>query len=252
MKQPQNHLTIMLLSFLMGSVIWAVSPHVHAQTASAAPTEAFPLPEYQAIYHVSWHGLHSGTSSHLLKKQSNGLYLVETQTHPKVQMLPFHYVESSHFSWQEGKIFPHQYIYNIQEGKKHKKGTVVFDWLANKISNTQLAQPWETEIPEDIHDKLTQTLQLRCALKSSETVFDFNVAERDKFKTYRFSVVGYERLKTKLGFLDTVKVENISRKGYKTTTWMAVDLDFLPVKMQQERNGKVAATGDIHSWQKLG
>lgn len=251
MKNTSSQWNILFLSTLMGIAVWIACPSVEAYIPSTTTTP-FPINDYQAQYQVSWHGLYSGASTHKLKRQPNGQYLVESRTDPKLHFLPFHYFESSQFTWKDGKILPQRYTYNIQEGKKHRVGNVNFDWPSKTISNYTIPHPWIAEIPDDIHDKLTQTLHLRFALKSGQKEYTYTVAERDKIKDYHFKIVGYERIKTKLGTLNTVKVETYSARKHKTTTWMATDMDYLPVRMEHERNGKVAATGEIQSWQKLG
>jgi hypothetical protein len=227
----------------MAILIWMMSPSVKGYVKNDIQT--FPLSEYEAHYSVNWYGLYAGESIHRLVKQASGQYHYEARTEPKIRFLPYHYVESSDFTWQSGEILPQNYYYNIREGKRHKKGNVLFDWKSNKIRNPQTSTPWETAMPFGIQDKLTQTLSLRQALIQGKTNINYTVAEDDKLKNYTFIILGEERLTTKLGVLDTVKVEHISRKGHRTTMWFAKSLDYLPVKMTQQRKGKQVASGEI-------
>lgn len=208
----------------------------------------FPLAEYEAHYTVNWLGIYSGESVHKLSRLPNGLYHFEATTQPNIRILPYHSVESSNFSWQQGEILPRNYSYNIQEGTRHKKGNVNFDWQSLKVRNPKTPEHWESEIAQGTQDKLTQTLCLRQALLKGHTTLNFMVAEYDKLKSYHFVILGEERLSTKLGTFDTVKVEHISRKGHRTTMWFAKKLDYLPVKMAQSRRGKQVAGGEILSF----
>lgn len=208
----------------------------------------FPLAEYEAHYTVNWLGIYSGESVHKLSRLKNGNYHFEARTEPNLRLLPYHSVESSDFAWQRGEILPQNYYYNIQEGPRHKKGNVAFDWQSLKVSNPHTPEHWETGITQGTQDKLTQTLCLRQALQSGSTALNFMVAEHDKLKNYNFVILGEERINTKIGALDTVKVEHISRKGHRTTMWFAKKLDYLPVKMAQSRRGKQVAGGEILSF----
>lgn len=239
----------MFFSTLIAILIWMASPSVKG-FVNTEP-QALPLPEYEARYTVNWHGLYAGESVHKLHRRPDGLYHFETRTAPKLGFLPYNYRESSDFSFQAGTIKPHNYYYNIQEGTKHKVGNVSFDWQKNTLNNQQLPEPWITDMPKDVQDKLTHTLSLRQALKSGLPIPTFTVAEEDKIKDYSFKIVGEERLKTKLGTLDTLKVEHISRRGNRTTLWLAKNLDYTPVKMIQHRQGKVVAGGEILSFTPL-
>lgn len=222
----------------MGILIWMASTSV----------KSAPLAEYEAHYAISWHGIAAGESVHKLHRNNNGHYHFEARTKPHVQILPFQYVESSDFIWEGDKILPQNYYYNVKEGKRRKKGNVTFDWNTRKLHNRETKEPWETAITEGIQDKLTQTLCLRQALIAGQTQIAFSVAEEDKIKNYAFKILAKESLKTKLGILETVKVEHVSRKGHRTTLWLAKKYDYVPVKMMQSRQGKVVASGEIMSF----
>lgn len=213
---------------------------------------AFSLGEYEAHYSVNWLGIYGGESVHTLKRLNNGQYHFEARTQPALRFLPYHSIESTVFKVESGEILPQHYQYNVQEGARHKKGRVAFDWETHKVRNPLIAEPWESDIAQGTQDKLTQTLCLRQALLKGSTSLNFMVAEYDKLKNYHFVILGNERLQTNIGPLDTVKVEHVSRKGHRTTMWFAKKLDYLPVKMAQMRKGKVVASGEILSFnQKL-
>ena len=232
----------------MAILIWMASSSVKANVSDP---NAFPLVTYEAHYKVSWRGIDAGESIHKLQRRADGNYHFESRTEPRLAILPYHYVESSDFIWKEGKIIPQHYAYNIHEGKRRKVGNVIFDWKTNKLYNRQLDEPWELDIFDGIQDKITQGLALRQALKSGQTTFTYQVAERDKIKPYTFKIIGPEVLKTKLGILKTLKLEHISQKGHKTILWLALPYDYLPVKMTQNRNGKTVSTGEIVTFSRI-
>lgn len=238
MKNQQ--LRALLATSLFAVLLWAITPSVHA----------FPIAPYEARYSISWLGIPAGESVHALHERANGHYYFETRTLPTMQMLPYHYHESTNFAWDNdsGDLIPQTYHYDVKEGKRTKKGRVNFDWQNKIISNKGLKEPWQTELTEGVQDKLTQTLCLRYALKTGTHDFNYVVAEEDKIKSYHFTIIGEEQLKTKLGLLETVKVQHISRKGARTTLWLAKKFDFVPVKMTQSRQGKIVANGEILSF----
>lgn len=242
-----SQLNFIFFSTLVAILIWMASPSVKGYVNQEVQN-VLPLVEYEARYTVNWHGLYAGESVHKLHKRAAGEYHFETRTFPQLAFLPFNYRESSDFTYHAGKIKPHNYYYNIQEGKKRKVGNVTFNWQQNTLQNKELAEPWETALPKDVQDKLTHTLSLRQALKAGVAIPTFTVAEEDKLKDYAFTILGKERVDTKLGPMDTVKVEHVSRRGNRTTLWLAKSLDYAPVKMQQKRQGKIVAGGEILSF----
>lgn len=239
----------LFFSGLLAILIWMSSPSVKASLTVGQSDTPFPFSEYEARYTINWHGLYAGASTHKLHKRENGQYHFETRTEPHLHFLPFHYVESSDFSWIDGKILPDNYYYNIQEGKRHKEGSVLFDRQTQKIKQNRVShQTLEAELIDGLQDKLTQTFSLRQALKNGDRSFTYPVAENDKIKEYTFKIVGEEKIQTKLGRLKVIKVEHLSRKGHRTVTWLAPQYDYLPVKMTQYRNGKQVAGGEILSF----
>lgn|GEM_PF-1706909 len=208
----------------------------------------FPIKEYEAEYEISWHGIQAGKSVHSLRLREDGLYHIETQSHPYLSFIPYSYIESSDFAWEDNEVVPRNYYYHIKEGTRLKKGNVFFDWERRRLTNHASNEPWEMDIQPAIQDKLTHTIQLRLDLQNGRSHLAYLVAEDDEVKTYAFTLLGREDINTQIGYLDTLKVEHLSRKGRRTLMWLARDYDFLPVKVYHFRNNKRVGTGEIHAY----
>lgn len=238
------------MSTLVAIIIWLTSPSINAhvnevKSQSTQQSASFPLLEYEARYLIKFLGISAGESVHRLIQRNDGLYHFESKTDPKFDWVPYKYLESTDFSWEENTIKPQNYFYDIHEGKRSKRGNVAFDWEKNILTNMALKEPWEAVIPENVQDKLTQSLRLRYDLMRNQTNLVYQVAEDDEVKTYSFRILGDEEITTPLGTFITVKVEHIHRKGHRTNTWFAKRLDYLPIKINQIRNGRVIGQGEI-------
>jgi len=221
---------------------------IFAYRSSCDATTPPTLQPYHASYEISWYGIPAGISYHSLQHRHDNEYHFEVKTNPKFTMLPYRYTEKSDFIFNDGRFIPQNYYYNVQEGKRKKLGHVVFDWNTKTLSNQRLEEPWQAELPEHAQDKITQTLSIRQALLKGENHFHYTVVEEDKLKEYRFTQLGEEPIKTKLGMISATKVEHVSLKGVRTTLWLSKQFDYLPIKMTQERHGKLVASGDILSY----
>lgn len=250
MRNPNSQINLLFFSTLIALVIWIASPTVKGEELHVHSHQnvSFPFAEYAARYTLNWHGIPAGESIHILKQRADGQYHFQVRAEPTLKLIPFHHTESSDFIWLNGKILPQNYYYNRKEGKRHRVGNVCFDYQNKKLTNKTLSEPWEEKLPSDVQDKITQALSLRYALKIGSNTFNYIVAEEDKLKDYHFTLLGEEHLTTKLGTLITLKVEHISRKNARTTMWLAKELDYLPVKMTQHRQGKIVADGEILSF----
>ncbi|MNN37965.1 hypothetical protein D3C81_1519380 [compost metagenome] len=70
----------------------------------------------------------------------------------------------------------------------------------------------------------------------------YQVIDGDEIETYDFRVLGEERVRTKAGLVDAIKVERVrdpTQSSRKTVLWFAKDWDFLLVRLHQvEKDGK--------------
>ena len=65
------------------------------------------------------------------------------------------------------------------------------------------------------------------------------MVDDDRVKTYRFAVIGRERIETAAGSFETLRVERVDdpRKSYRY--WLAPSRDYVPVKIEHLKDGKV-------------
>ncbi|MCS5572009.1 MAG: DUF3108 domain-containing protein, partial [Pseudomonadales bacterium] len=67
----------------------------------------------------------------------------------------------------------------------------------------------------------------------------YQIADREKRKTYRFKILNEEVLETPLGPLRTIPVERIrDNKARQTCFWFAIDHEYLLVKAVQTENSR--------------
>jgi hypothetical protein len=244
-NKPPLPINFYFFSSLVFILLWLASPHVNA-------SNDFPLSPYEAQYNIQWHGLKAGTSVHTLKQNPDQTYTVESKTIPRFKWVPLHFVERSQFMWNNQEIKPLHYFYDLKEARKHKKGAVEFDWKNNRVYNKIGQEPWEQKITKGIQDKLTHALKLRTQLmQHTNKPLKFIVAEDDEVKPYIFNVIAHERIKTELGWLDSVKISHTSRSNKTYTMWLAKNFEYAPIRVEQAKDNSVFAEGEIISYKKL-
>lgn len=226
----------------------AVSPVYATTTKNPTPM----LTEYRATYRISWRHFPVATSYHHLYKLAPNKYVAEVNSFPNLFAIPYNATETSVFIQKKNQLFPLNYIYEIVE-KTVKKGETIFDWNNKKIQLRREHNPTaELNLPENLHDQITEHLQLRLHLQEDlkkggiKSSYRYSVIDQDTIKSYQFNLVGEEILKTPLGELSAVKFEHISQNQKRTTTiWLARDLNFLLIKLQQMRKDILMIEGDI-------
>lgn len=186
----------------------------------------------KATYNLYWHGIKVGKSIHTVRKTNTDHFWVEWTSKPLISFLPFKSYEKSEFYLKNYQIYPVQYIYNTQEKKKRKSGEIHFNQIAS--------------LPNKAQDKISLYFQLRQDLFLQKKNFSYTVIEPERIKTYTFKIIGETNLKTPLGVLKTIQVEHISSNQERLTKfWLAKDLDYLIIKLQQVKKGKIIAESTL-------
>ena len=148
--------------------------------------------------------------------------------------------ESSELEIHNGRIIPKHYFYE-RISKKPKKVDLQFDWQAKKVKNSVSGQEWTVEnLPDNTVDKFSVQLAAMLAVQKGNKSLRFHYAENGELKQYLFTIEGRERVETKLGEYDTIKIKRVRAKGKKriTYSWLAPELGYVLVRMQHvEPNG---------------
>src|SRR5581483_1281065 len=130
--------------------------------------------------------------------------------------------------------------------------------LMNKEQNKQKApieqHNFDTEHP--IQDKITHFFQLREDLRSrkiknvnpgnpgnpgNQLAIQYTVLEPSHVKQYPFQIIGEEKLNTAMGDFKTIVVLHTSENKERITKlWLAEELDYIIVKLEQTRKGKLS------------
>ena len=207
------------------------------------------LQDYRASYQLLWHGLGVGTSIHTIRHIKGEHYLVEVKSKPKLSFLPFKSFEKSEFTFTKHEFYPFNYEYQSQEKSKIKTGSIQFNWKQKKAKSLIEGKPsMEFLLSHHSQDKITLYFQLRQDIRDGKSQLSYDVIEPERIKNYTFKVTGKELLKTSLGLLETTRVEHLSEnKERLTKLWLAKDLNYLIVKLQQFRKGKMSAESVIQT-----
>ncbi|MCP5357526.1 MAG: DUF3108 domain-containing protein [Pseudomonadales bacterium] len=164
-------------------------------------------------------------------------------------------VEASEFRWQDGDIQPLHYRYD-QSGISSSREDIEFDWEAGQAHSSSDDGSWEFDISPGLLDKLSYSVRLAQDLQQTDqSEFHYTVLDEDDIKEHVYRISAEEVLDTRLGKLNTVKIERVREDDSprRTTVWLARDWDYLLVRLEQvSRSGTTtelmlesATVGDI-------
>jgi len=124
-------------------------------------------------------------------------------------------------------------------GKKDRSFTAAYNRKNGEATIVTGASATNVTIKEPVVDRLSMTLTLMQRLRDQPDVNSFSITTMDAkgVETYDFTRRGQQTLDTRLGKLDTIRVDR-TREGSRRTivTWLAIiGPDALPVPVQIEQ-----------------
>ncbi|MFT7410760.1 MAG: hypothetical protein ACI9EX_001360 [Oleispira sp.] len=199
-----------------------------------------PYPEFTADYNATWTGGWfpiNVDAQRSLRYRKDGSAVLTFAADSVIAGLE----ETSTFYFLNTVIQPLQYQYFRTGLFKEADRNQLFNWQKKNIINGDNQKVFEGHWHDQVQDNLSYNLQASIDLKQGKTQFTYPVFDRKKIKEFKFQIVKFEMLRTQVGNIRTVKVEQIEKrkdkkKGKKKTyIWFATDYDYLLVRLQQKQ-----------------
>jgi len=227
-----NNLMRYVAGALLGCCLLATAP------LYAEPT----IPAFTAHYELLRNGkMKVGEVKRTTTIAENGV--VTFESHSKTTGLAALFIkdkisESTAFVLDDDTIQPQHYHYDRNGGKRSLVINLDFDWPNKSMADTVDDEPIQIPISAGTQDKLSYQLQLMLDLQAGLTTFDYPVADKDAVKTYRFTLLGEETIKTPIGNIATIKLkrERAANSKRNITIWFAKSLRYLPVRITQGKS----------------
>ncbi|MBD8491500.1 DUF3108 domain-containing protein [Pseudomonas syringae] len=206
----------------------------------ALPTsQAADLQPFSASYTADWKQLPmSGTAERSLKAGADGVWNLDF----KASMVIASLTESSTLKVDKDVMVPLTYNFERSGLGKSKKVDLVFDWSTKFVTGSDRGDAIKLPINRGVLDKSTYQLALQHDVAAGKKSMSYQVVDGDELDTYDFRVLGSEKVSTKAGQIDAIKVERVrdpTQSKRTTVLWFAKDWDYLLVRLQQvETDGK--------------
>ncbi|MFF7708654.1 DUF3108 domain-containing protein [Pseudomonas sp. NPDC007930] len=201
--------------------------------------QAADLKPFSASYTADWKQLPmSGTAERSLSANANGQWSLSF----KASMMIASLSESSEFKYDKGSFLPQSYSYERGGLGKSKTVNLDFDWSAKKITGSDRGDAVNLPLNNGVLDKSTYQLALQHDVAAGKKSMSYQVVDGDDLDTYDFRALGEEKVNTKAGSIDAIKVERVrdpTQSKRTTVLWFAKNWDYLLVQLQQtETDGK--------------
>ena len=200
---------------------------------------AADLQPFSASYTADWKQLPmSGTAERSLEKNADGTWKLSF----KASMMIASLTETSTLTLDKDTLLPQSYHFERGGLGKAKKADLDFDWTAKMVTGTDRGDAVKIPLNRGMVDKSTYQLALQHDVAAGKKTMSYQVVDDGEVDTYDFRVLGAEKVETKAGKIDAIKVERVrdpTQSKRITVMWFAKDWDYLLVRLQQvETDGK--------------
>jgi hypothetical protein len=197
------------------------------------------LQPFSASYTADWKQLPmSGTAERSLTKEANGVWKLSF----KASMMIASLSEESTLTLDKDTLLPQSYHFERGGLGKAKKADLDFDWNSKMVTGTDRGDAVKIPLNRGMVDKSTYQLALQHDVAAGKKTMSYQVVDDGEVDTYDFRVLGSEKVETKAGQIDAIKVERVrdpTQSKRITVLWFAKDWDYLLVRLQQvETDGK--------------
>jgi hypothetical protein len=222
---------------------------VAAQDARGADPS---IATYTATYRVEYKGKEAGTAEFSVRELADrGLYEFSSTITAKGLLKlarPKPVVERSHFRANAAGIRPVEFWYEDGSRSGEDNLHMVFDWDRRVATVTGAEAHRELTLPETALDRGSLQAALMRDLAATGSVRSYALADEDSVAEYAYVDNGTATIATGAGAFDA-RVLTQQRAGSSRTTWLwvAPQLKFLPVRIEQRRDGEVQTAFDLVS-----
>lgn len=228
----------LLAGMMLIGLLWL--PVVVAEPAR--PTKPVLAP-FEAEYALFKDDIEVGIAERRLVALPEGRWRYESLAHATgfiALLVPDHIRETSTFRLHRRQLRPLEYRYDKTGGSEEEHYDVVFDWRGDE---TRYAHNGETfPLPGDAADLLGFQIDLMLRLRRGRKYVNFTLALKDGLQEYAFRRKGRETWPLSDGTLELLRIEQIpNERPERFTLWVAPSLDYLPVRIERRKNGKLTA-----------
>lgn len=233
-------ISILALSVILGLFSALLSVSVSAQQLSPI------MNPFEIEYEVGNNLINAGSAKLSLIKQGNDwVYSLITKPSGIFKLTGKGRIQETAVMnlSKEQNLQTKTYTYR-QDNEARRSVDAWFNWDDKQLKYLKRGEETIEEINDPILDRLSVTLAIMEQLRKGFERAELQVFDNGRVKAVVFDNEGPVNMKTKLGRVDTVQVRSYNRDGVRkreTITWFAPSFGFVPVQIEQRKNGKLVA-----------
>lgn len=201
-----------------------------------------PLSTFRAEYRVTNGSIQLGTTAISLQPDNGGWHYrsVTEATGLARLFVSGKAIESSRLESHEGALRPR--VYDHTEPDEEDNVRVDFDWDTRTATARDADGIRTLDLEADTVDGFAATLtMIQRIARGAKDIRIATIDDEGEHETLVFRRTGHESISVPLGTFDTVRVERVRKgKDRQTITWLAPELDWVAVRIEQRKDGDLS------------
>lgn len=212
--------------------------------ALAWMTPAMALQPYTATYELSRSNMVVGNGKYELSIDDDGLVTFHARAETAGLVSVFRNDTVSETSrlrlGEDGKLIAMSYEYKHRRGSStEEEKRIDFDWENNIATAVIDGEQHRLEVSPGTVDRMALQLKVMQDMTADpEGTMRYETVNDDELREYEFIREGRYRIQTDAGEFSTIRLER-KHDDRVTIFWSAPELGYLPVRVEQHRDGKL-------------
>lgn len=160
--------------------------------------------------------------------------------------------ESSYFLTDAEGVRPEQYRSVDTLSRKNQYVTFDFDWGDKVVDGEVNEQPIHYELDGRVHDRVSIQYQLMLDLLNGGASAQYFMLDGDELKLLEVKNIGTRRVDVPYGEFEAIGIQHRKKNSSRVTTlWCVEKLGYLPVVIEQHRDGKLRVRAELTEYEPL-
>ena len=211
-----------------------VSTSLVSAMAITAMANAAVAP-FNATYNFNIEGKYNGTASRVLTQTGNQYFYNVNASVGKLASAK----QTANFVNANGAILPVSALTQYKILGTGRTTTLNFNNAKKQLVTNYKGQNKVSALPQPAYDDLSLEIQIREDLKAGKFRGNYYMADRNTVEAVPFKKSAMTRITVPAGTFDVVRIDRVhDDKDRQTSFWLAPKLDYLPVKVVQNNDGR--------------
>ena len=158
-------------------------------------------------------------------------------------------LQTSLFGMQNEGIKPIQFTSDDSLTRQKEQVDLSFDWVANEVTGLIGDTKFGTELTLNTYDAVSLQYAFMHDLLNKSIRKTYSLQDGEDLKELNITIKEPQRVSVPLGDFKTVVIQHQSNDSDRITTlWMAAELGFIPIVIEQRRDGKIRFRAELGSY----